>query len=120
MKSTIKISILSAICCMIFNIPNTFSQTAEKKTEKFKVYGNCDMCKDNIEGVLKKKEGVLKKDWSPETKMLTVTYDTTKIALAQIKKKIADAGYDTDEIHAKDEAYYNLHKCCQYDRAKAK
>ena len=118
MKTTIKISILSAICCMILGITSTFAQTAGKKTETFKVYGNCDMCKDNIEGSLKKKEGIISREWSPKTKMLTVTYDASKITSTQLKQKIADAGYDTDEIHAKEEAYNKLMKCCQYKRAK--
>ena len=118
MKTATKISIMTVICCIIFAITGSFAQTAEKKTETFKVYGNCDMCKENIEGTLKKKEGVLKKDWSPKTKMLSVTYDPVKITLQQIKQKIADAGYDTDEIQAKPEAYNGLHKCCQYERKK--
>ncbi len=91
---------------------------AQKTTETFKVYGNCGMCKEHIEGALKKKDGVFKKDWDKDTKMITVTYDTSKITLTQIKQKIADAGYDSDEIHATDEAYNKLHKCCQYARAK--
>ncbi len=95
-----------------------FAQSIEKKTETFKVYGNCEMCQENIEGALKKKDGVLKRTWSPETKMLTVTYDPSKITLTGIKQKVADVGYDTDEIHAKDEVYNSLHKCCQYERAK--
>lgn len=115
---TIKISIATAICCFIFGINNSSAQAAEKKTETFKVYGNCDMCKETMEGVLKKKDGVTKKSWSPKTKMITVTYDPSKITLTQIKQKIADVGYDTDEIQAKDAVYNNLHHCCQYDRAK--
>lgn len=95
-----------------------FTQTENKKTETFKVYGNCDMCKENIEGSLKKKEGVLSKNWSPKTKMITVTYDPSKITLTQIKEKIAKAGYDTDFLRASDEAYNKLHKCCQYERVK--
>ena len=117
MKTIIKISVLSAICCLIFGIM-TYGQAVEKKTETFKVYGNCDMCKEHIEGALKKKDGIIKKEWSPKTKMLAITYDASKITLKEIKQKIADAGYDTDEIHATGEAYNKLHKCCQYDRAK--
>ncbi len=117
MRATIKISMLLALCYFVFGITGVKAQEATK-TETFKVYGNCDMCKEHIEGALKKKDGVLKKDWSPKTKMLTVTYDPSKITLTQIKQKIADVGYDTDEIHAKDETYSKLHKCCQYERAK--
>ncbi len=117
MKATIKISMLLALCFFFLGLAPVNAQEATK-TETFKVYGNCGMCKDNIEGALKKKDGVLKKSWSPKTKQLTVTYDPSKITTKQIKQKIADAGYDTDEIHAKDEAYKKLHTCCQYDRAK--
>ena len=119
MKTTIKISFLTAICCMILSIPAACAQSANK-TETFKVYGNCDMCKETIEGALKKKDGIAKKEWNTKTKMITVSYDPSKITLAQIKQKIADAGYDTDDVHAKDEAYNSLHKCCQYDRVKTK
>ncbi|MDI1354532.1 MAG: heavy metal-associated domain-containing protein [bacterium] len=93
------------------------SQSAEKKTETFKVYGNCEMCEEKIEGVLKKKDGISKKDWDSKTKNLTVTYDPALISSTQIKQKIANAGYDTDEIKAKDEAYNKLPKCCHYERA---
>ena len=39
------------------------------------------MCKENIESFLKKKDGILKKDWNKDTKILTVTYDAAKINL---------------------------------------
>ena len=117
MKAIMNFSIVLAICSIILGSTQVFAQT-DKKTETFKVYGNCDMCKEHIEGALKKKDGILKKSWSPETKMLTITYDPSKITLTQIKQKIADVGYDTDEIQAKDEDYNKLHKCCQYVRAK--
>ena len=90
---------------------------AEKKTESFKVYGNCEMCQENIEGALKKKDGILSKSWDTETKMLKVTYDPSKISLDDIKRKIAAVGYDSDGMRGSDEAYMKLHKCCRYERA---
>ena len=36
--------------------------------------------------------------------------------LEDIHKAIANVGYDTDKIKAKDEVYKDLHKCCKYDR----
>jgi mercuric ion binding protein len=94
------------------------AQTPIKKTETVKIYGNCNMCKSTIEGALKKKDGVLKKDWNTETKILTVTYDSTKITLNQILQKVADVGYDSDTFRAKDETYNKLAKCCHYERPK--
>ena len=117
-KTSLHLSLAFFISLFIFSSVKLFAQAPEKKTETFKVYGNCEMCQETIESALKKKDGIFKKEWSPKTKMLTVSYDPSKITLTQIKQKIADAGYDTDEIHAKDQAYYNLHKCCQYERAK--
>lgn len=117
MKSIIKISMLLAFINFLFC--TTIVKADDKtKTETFKVYGNCEMCQAKIEGSLKKKDGILKKTWSPTTKMLKITYDPTAINLTQIKQKIADVGYDTDEIQAKDETYNALHKCCHYERAK--
>ena len=117
MKVAIKLSFLSVVCFFLLGITNAFAQD-DTKTETFKVYGNCGMCKETIEGALKKKDGVMKKDWNKTTKMITVTYDPSRITLKQIKQKIADVGYDSDEIHATDEAYNHLHKCCHYERAK--
>jgi periplasmic mercuric ion binding protein len=117
MKKTIKSALLLLACISLFSAKNVFAQSTPK-TETFKVYGNCEMCESKIEGALKKKDGILKKDWSPKTKILSVTYDPSKVNLHGIKQKIADVGYDTDEIRAKDEVYSGLHKCCQYQRAK--
>jgi mercuric ion binding protein len=119
MKTNIKIALSILLCCFILKSNNSFAQvTSEKKTETFKVYGNCDMCKEKIEGALNSKDGIFKKGWSPKTKILTVTYDPAKITASQIKQKIAAAGYDTDEVRAKDENYNSLPKCCQYERPK--
>lgn len=84
-------------------------------TSTFKVWGNCDMCKETIEGSLKV-EGISKADWSTETKMINVSYDTTKISLDQIQKNIASVGYDNEKYKGDDKAYSGLPECCQYER----
>lgn len=117
-KTSIQLSMAFLISLFIFSSGNLFAQAPEKKTDSFKVYGNCEMCQERIESVLKRKDGILKKEWNPDTKMLKVSYDPEKITLIQIKQKIADEGYDTDDVHAKDQAYNNLSKCCRYERAK--
>jgi mercuric ion binding protein len=73
------------------------------------------MCKETIEGSLKV-EGVTKADWSPETKMISVAYDTTKITLDQIQKNIALVGYDNEKYKGDNATYSELPECCQYDR----
>jgi mercuric ion binding protein len=90
-----------------------FAQDA--KTEKFKVYGNCGMCKKRIEKAAAT-DGVTKADWNVETKIMTVTYNSSKIHTAAIQKKIAAAGHDTEKEKAADSIYSKLPGCCQYER----
>ena len=75
----------------------------------FKVWGNCDMCKETI-------EGSLKVDGISKTKMINVSYDTTKISLDQIQKNIASVGYDNEKYKGDDKTYSGLPECCQYER----
>ena len=84
-------------------------------TSTFKVWGNCEMCKETIESSLKV-DGISKSDWNAESKMITVVYDSAKISLDQIQKNIASVGYDTDKYRGNDKAYSELADCCQYDR----
>ena len=86
---------------------------AEKKTITFKVYGNCGMCKKNIETALEIK-GIKSAVWNVDTKMIEVTYLPQQINEEQIHQAIAKAGYDTELVKAKDEDYQKLHTCCQY------
>ena len=81
----------------------------------FKVWGNCDMCKETIEGSLKK-DGVETADWNTETKILSVNYDTTKINLDAIEKNVASVGYDNVKYKGDDKAYTELPECCQQIR----
>lgn len=101
----------------------TDSTVVESKTEMingittstFKVWGNCEMCKETIEGSLKV-DGISQADWSPETKAMVVSYDTAKISLDKIKKNIASVGYDNLEYKGDDAKYAELPECCQYKR----
>ena len=84
-------------------------------TSTFKVWGNCEMCKETIESSLKV-DGITKADWNVESKIMTVSYDEKKITLDQIQKNIASVGYDNEKYKGDDKAYNELAGCCQYDR----
>lgn len=115
MQSTLfKFSVL-LLSIVFFNIS---SYAQESKTDTIKVYGNCNMCKEKIEGCLKEKDGITAKNWDKKTKLLVVTYDAAKITKEQIGQKIADVGYDNQYATATEKAYKKLHSCCQYDRPK--
>ncbi len=84
-------------------------------TSTFKVWGNCEMCQETIEGSLKI-DGVVKSNWNKDTKVISVSYDDKKITLDQIQKNIAAAGYDNEKYKGDDSAYKALPECCQYER----
>lgn len=104
------------IATMVFISATLPAQTT--KTEKIKVYGNCSVCKKNIE-TASKATGVTSAEWNKKTKWLTVTYDPAKVTNSQIQKNVAAAGYDTENFKGDDKAYNNLDECCQYDRKTA-
>lgn len=86
------------------------------KTEKFKVAGNCGMCKARIEKAAKSVDGVSAAEWNKETKVIEVSYDAALTDVQKIQETIAKAGHDTEKVAASDEAYENLPSCCHYER----
>lgn len=106
-------SIFLAVCIL-----SSVSVFAQAKTDSFKVYGNCGMCKKRIEKAVKV-EGVTMADWDTETKIITVTYDATKITNNDLQQKIAAVGHDTEKYAADDKVYEKLPGCCLYDRKKS-
>ncbi|MEO7310134.1 MAG: heavy metal-associated domain-containing protein [Chitinophagaceae bacterium] len=111
MKKIIK---LSLVMVSLFAVVSAFAQ--KPKTETFKVSGNCGMCKKHIEGAVAKEAGVSKAVWNKTTKVMTVTYQPSKITMDAIQQKIAAAGYDTPKFAGDDKAYNELDACCQYVR----
>lgn len=90
---------------------------ASSKTESFKVFGNCGMCKERIEKTAKA-EGATSASWDSKTQMLTVTFDPSKTNKEALAKKIALVGHDTEKYKAPDDVYAKLPGCCHYERSK--
>ncbi len=118
-------NIIALAATMVFTACSVDVASDEKKQEgsalanaittEFKVWGNCEMCEETIEGALKV-PGVSTADWDTETKQMKVSYDSAQITVDDIQQKIAATGYDTEKYKGSDEAYANLHECCQYER----
>lgn len=105
-----------ALGALLFMGTQVFAQEASITKDTFKVWGNCDMCKKTIEKAANSVDGVNSANWSTSKKIITVKYDSNKTSVEDIKLAIVASGYDVAEHKATDEAYNNLHKCCQYDR----
>ncbi len=110
MKS-VKLLMLAAFAML------SVSVSAQEKTDSFKVYGNCGMCKKRIEKTAKV-DGVSAASWDVQTKMLTITYDAAKVSNDSIQKKVAAVGHDTEKFEADDKVYEKLPGCCLYERKK--
>lgn len=90
---------------------------SEKKFS-FKVYGNCEMCKERIEKAAKSVKGVLSADWNMDTKLLEVNLKDKTIKAEKISTMVAKAGHDTEFDTAQEDVYSTLPPCCQYERKK--
>ncbi len=108
------INILVAITAL-FLFTACSVQIKNATTESVKINGNCAMCKSTIEKAGNVKQ-VAMVDWNEDTKMATLIYDTTRTNQNEIMKRIALAGYDSDQFLAPDDVYAKLPDCCQYDR----
>jgi copper chaperone CopZ len=91
----------------------------QEKTDTFKFYGNCGMCKSRVEKAAKT-EGATTAVWDKETKMMTVTYDASKTSVEALQKKVASVGHDTELFTAPDKVYEKLPGCCLYERKSEK
>lgn len=115
------VKLLIAAILIITTASVAVSQTTIKqggpKTESFKVWGKCEMCKDRIEKTAKT-EGATKATWDEKTSMLTVTFDPSKTDKDALSKKLASVGHDTEKYKADDKVYNALPSCCHYTRAK--
>lgn len=110
-------SLINNVMAMFLLLSVTFAsaQIKNAKTETVKIYGNCGMCKKTIEKAATI-NGEATVNWNVDTKMATLTFDTTKTNQNEILKRIAAAGYESEEHLASDSAYNQLPKCCQYER----
>ena len=110
-------TIYLTVAIALASIGTTFGQT---KTEKFEVKGNCGMCESRIEKAAKTVDGVSTADWSKETKMMEVSFDSTKTDVHKVHMAIAKAGHDTQMHKAQDDVYNALPGCCKYERVQKK
>lgn len=103
------------IVAMTFFLISSCNAIDNSKTTTHKVYGNCGMCKKTIEKAVAVKK-IAKGEWNKETKILMLTFDSTKTNSEEILKRVGLAGYDNDLFYAPEDTYNKLHTCCQYDR----
>jgi len=114
MKSKVKSIIMLTVIILSttsFNYAQEKANGSEKAT--IKTSAVCGMCEKTIEDALNKQEGVLTAELNVKTAEVTVTYDSDKTTLDDVRKTISMIGYDADEMPADKTAYDALHGCCK-------
>ncbi len=91
----------------------TFAQNKNAKAT-MEVDGICMMCKTRIEKASLNTKGVKSAVWDVKTHELKLIYDARKTNLKTIESKVLEAGHDTKNAKATDEAYATVHPCCRY------
>src|SRR6185503_9186306 len=107
-KYIFTIIILAASFELTAQVSNT-----KDTTISFKVFGNCEMCKERIEKAAKGK-GIIKANWDIDTKLLTLSVIGSVFSLDKIHYRIAEAGHDTENERSPDITYNELPECCHY------
>lgn len=115
-KMIFAIVLLTAIGLTV-TAQTTTKTAGQQKTETFKVWGKCDMCKTRIEKTVKT-EGATTANWDTKTQMLAVTFDPSKTSVESLSKRLAAVGHDTEKFKAPDDVYAKLPGCCHYERSK--
>ncbi|MCS7074703.1 MAG: cation transporter, partial [Bacteroidia bacterium] len=82
-------------------------------TVTFEVRGNCDMCKKRIESTLKLVPGVVSANWNVETKIATVSFDSTVTNQENLQKQVAMAGHESGKFTHDPKNYNELPDCCK-------
>ena len=91
----------------------TTAQTSKTSTVLIQTSAECHSCKVRLEDKLNYTSGVKYAELNLEDKKLKVKFNTKKITLAEIRKIIAETGYDADDVKAIPEAVKSLPACCQ-------
>lgn len=73
----------------------------------------CESCGGRILKELYNETGIKNTSVDPKANVISVTYDERKITPEQIRKKIAQMGFDADEVKADAEAVARLDDCCK-------
>jgi hypothetical protein len=105
------------VSCSTRTNDNKSIEATATKTESFKVWGQCEMCRERIEKAVIE-EGATNASWEIKTQMLTITYNPAITNRDVMSKKLASVGHDTEKYRASDEVYSNLPACCHYERRK--
>ena len=83
------------------------------KTSTFEVRGNCEMCKERIETTLKAVPGVVTASWNVDSRIATVSFDSTVTNQEALQKQVAFVGHESGTFAHDAKNYNELPDCCK-------
>jgi copper chaperone CopZ len=103
---------------LLFVTLSTQAQEKKNKNAKyeFEVNGNCEQCQKRIQKAAFSVPGVKSADWHIDDHILYLIINEEKCSVSDVKKAVAKAGHDTDDVKSTADVYDKLPGCCQYDR----
>jgi copper chaperone CopZ len=114
----IKISLRTLLAVLIFSSVTVTAKSQEQKKEEtitIKTSAVCSMCKERIENAMSFEKGVKEVNLNVSTKILTITYKTSKTNPEKLRTAVTKIGYDADDLTADAKAYEKLPACCKKD-----
>jgi len=72
------------------------------------------MCKARIETGVIRIKGVKYANWDVLSNKISLIYNSKKIKIDDIHKKISLLGHSTEKYEASEEIYNSLPECCRY------
>jgi periplasmic mercuric ion binding protein len=106
-------SMILVVFLMLFSGIYGQEKKGSLETVLIQTSAECGDCKDRLEKLLNYTKGVKFAELNLDDMKLTVKYNSKKISLEEIKKKINGIGYDADETKADPEMVKKLPLCCQ-------
>ncbi len=73
----------------------------------------CEMCEEKLEKNVAFEKGVSDVSLDIASKKLTVTFNSSKTNIDNIRKAVSMLGYDADGVVANSDAYAKLPSCCK-------
>jgi copper chaperone CopZ len=105
--------ILASIFTLYYSNAQELVKTKKTETIVLQTSAQCGDCKERIEGGLNYTKGVIFAELNEDTKKVTVKYKTAIISAQKIKEKIAEIGYDAEEVKATKNGLDKLPTCCK-------
>ncbi|OSZ78154.1 hypothetical protein CAP35_07780 [Chitinophagaceae bacterium IBVUCB1] len=106
---------------MLMVFLSTTSLKAQSKVETIKIVASiyCDHCKQcgscgsRLENAVYSLKGIKRVDVDEKAKTVNVVYNPKKVTPQQIRRAIAQVGFDADDVKADPTAYTKLDECCK-------